>query len=389
MESYSTLHRFTSVPLASLTSKRQPASRPNSPCLCSSNSTNTSNSGGLYILAADKPRCSHITEGGFKCPNYSKHIYDGQELCNVHLGYVKAREPCTICLDNMTDSSNRCKLECGHYFHCSCLSKCPNHKCPQCRQPMAPKQAYKVFEGTKVQPLMERVFAASPDTFAEMMSLFEKVATIAERGHQWEIEYVKDLVDSYSFGLEVFDAAARTTQVDVGDTEDMMATACSMFTNSVLHVNEYGTFTGLSINGSCTHAYINSVGESLPHSPLPGGVVVWSGGADVGMDGSGVGMDGSGVGMVGSGLGMDGSGVGMDGSGVGMVGSGVGMEGSGVGMVGSGVGMVGSGVGMEGVMAEAEVSENVAMMINNAISYESTLGVIAARTAADIMDGPW
>lgn len=228
-----------------------------------------------------EPRCCFVARNGFKCPNYSKHKYDGQELCNVHLGYVKAREPCSICLEPMSCSSERCKLGCGHYFHTECLSKCHDPECPLCRQQIAPKQACKIFYSSKIEPLMTRLYSLEPKQIAQVLGCMEKVVSVAERPgrESWEVDYLDGLLDSYRQGLIVCDNACEVIDAV---PEDVMGDACCMFTSSLIHMSEHRSFTGFETVGAYDGLSITSVApmqyqqmwsedahEYVPAAPAP------------------------------------------------------------------------------------------------------------------------
>ena len=46
-------------------------------------------------------------------------------------------EICSICLDEINENKNKLVTECNHTFHTNCylsnMKKCPNNKCPNCR----------------------------------------------------------------------------------------------------------------------------------------------------------------------------------------------------------------------------------------------------------------
>lgn len=225
-------NRFTAQALA-----RPPQSRPNTP----EPATSSSSSGGVQ-------RCSFTTSSGFKCPNYSRHTYDGQELCNVHLGYVKAREPCSICLEPMGERASRCKLGCGHYFHCDCIKQCVAPECPQCRQQIAAVQASKLFYSSKIEPLSQRLFSLPSKRISAVLSSLDKVIAAAERSgvEEWEIEYLGGMIDSFTYGLGVCD---HVCEVVDALPEEIMSEAGRIYVSSLMHLNQHMSFTGFQVEG--------------------------------------------------------------------------------------------------------------------------------------------
>ena len=69
-----------------------------------------------------------------RCKNMAKFFEDDKSLCTKHYRQYKSHEACCICMDDMTSSTSM-KLDCGHYFHTSCLQNWATQQesCPMCR----------------------------------------------------------------------------------------------------------------------------------------------------------------------------------------------------------------------------------------------------------------
>jgi hypothetical protein len=185
-------------------------------------------------------------------------VYDGEELCNVHLTYVKAREPCSICLEPMTDRDSRCKLGCGHFFHSECIGKCVDPECPLCRQQISASQASKLFYSSKIEPLSQRLFSLSSKQISAVLSSLEKVVAVAERpgSEEWEIDYLDGMVESFAYGLGVCDVVCEVVDAV---PQDIMGDACKTFTSSLMHLNKYRSLSGFEVEGCYDTLHVSSV----------------------------------------------------------------------------------------------------------------------------------
>lgn len=167
----------------------------------------------------------------------------------MHLGYVKAREPCSICMEPMTEKCSRCKLECGHFFHKECLGMCVLPDCPLCRQQLTAAEASRIFYSSRIEPLSRRLFSLPSKRINSVLSSLEKVITAAERpgSEEWEIDYMGGMIESFSYGLRVCDDVCEVF-ADVLP-EEIMSEACRIYNSAFMHLNQHRSFTGFQVEG--------------------------------------------------------------------------------------------------------------------------------------------
>lgn len=211
---------------------------------------------GVYILVGFKgvvdtvimEACTFVNEKGRGCVCKSKHLYDGKNLCDRHLAYVKSREPCSICLEPMARTGERIQLSCGHFFHMGCLSQCKTPLCPYCRAPMEPMEACKVFHETKVRPLMERVYGMRNPHMA--LGLLDKLMRVIERNQDddgWKMDSLRDAIGAFDRCMRACDNVA----VDMNDTpQNMIRDIVNVLTGLRTHLMDFGTFSGFVVDGA-------------------------------------------------------------------------------------------------------------------------------------------
>lgn len=191
--------------------------------------------------------CSFVTGKG-QCPYKSKHVYEGENLCDRHLTCIKSREPCSICLDPMSRSHDRIQLVCGHFFHARCLSHCKTPMCPYCRHPMEPSDACRVFTKTKIMPLMERVYAL--DQPHAVMGLLEKLVHVVERNHsmdEWKMEIMADTLLIMDRCMRACDLVSHEPD---NTAQNMMQDVAVMLAALRTHLVDYGSFSGFVVDGA-------------------------------------------------------------------------------------------------------------------------------------------
>lgn len=83
-------------------------------------------------------QCESICRNGNRCSNMARiQGEDKKHMCMKHFNCQKKKDDCVICFESMTPSSS-IKLECGHFFHATCLEIWTeqNETCPMCRAPV-------------------------------------------------------------------------------------------------------------------------------------------------------------------------------------------------------------------------------------------------------------
>lgn len=199
-------------------------------------------------------KCCKMTSRGKACPFLSKHEYDGEKLCGMHLKAVKATEDCSICLDPMS-SHGRIKLTCGHYFHKECLSKCKLSKCPQCRGGISSDECLSIFRKSKIDPLMSRVYTeVKPDVQSRMFDVIHKVIDIVTlTDPHFDIDMFESHLDIYGYGMGVIIKSFENDQnYGTGLVEsplDMAVDFLMMSRTAVEHLDVHGTYDGFGVCG--------------------------------------------------------------------------------------------------------------------------------------------
>lgn len=199
--------------------------------------------------------CTHKTHNGSLCQYTALHIYDGRPLCGVHLNVVKANEECSICLCAMTTPTTRIKLDCGHYFHKGCLSRCPRVECPMCREPITPVQAYEVFEATRVRPIMLGTFALSTEIQPMVMETINAVNVAA----------ATNSINASLIQIIMFRMAEATKRV----SPQIIGQAIDMFEGALQHVMRYGTYEGFGAGGD-EHGFVFGSDQEHGYGVNPG-----------------------------------------------------------------------------------------------------------------------
>jgi hypothetical protein len=109
-------------------------------------------------------KCGYIKNDGNQCKNIAKDEYDGQRLCGIHMNVKKKEEECAICYYKLKSKTKVLKLECGHMFHVTCLSKCIKRECPLCRDRISPNDCYNIYEDDIIKPIIKRIFKFTEGT---------------------------------------------------------------------------------------------------------------------------------------------------------------------------------------------------------------------------------
>ena len=199
--------------------------------------------------------CTHKTQNGSKCQYTAVHIYEGRPLCGVHLNVVKANEECSICLCPMTTPTTRIKLDCGHYFHKGCLSRCPRVECPMCRAPITPVQAYEVFEPTRVRPIMLGTFTLPTEIQPIVMDTINAV----------NIGAASNPINAALQQIIMFRMAEATKRV----SPQIIGQAIDMFEGALQHVMRYGTYEGFGAGGD-EHGFVFGSDQEHGYGVNPG-----------------------------------------------------------------------------------------------------------------------
>ena len=83
-------------------------------------------------------QCEATCRSGCRCMNKARIEGDNKKkLCMKHFNVMKQNDDCIICYEGMTPSTS-IKLECGHFFHTTCIEIWSEHNetCPVCRKPI-------------------------------------------------------------------------------------------------------------------------------------------------------------------------------------------------------------------------------------------------------------
>jgi hypothetical protein len=143
-------------------------------------------------------KCSHKTATGNPCNNYVRHTYDGKDVCDVHLAFMKAREDCCCCLEPMDKPWERVKLDsCGHTVHITCLGKCVKPQCPLCSTPFTPKEAVKFYNPTRIAPFFEKVYAMPQEKVEFAFYMFEKISKYINKTNIYDLDVFDVHMDTF------------------------------------------------------------------------------------------------------------------------------------------------------------------------------------------------
>lgn len=134
-----------------------------------------------------KDRCTHRTAQGTQCAHSASQTIDGKRVCGIHYAYINNAE-CAICLEPQDAPWERTKLGCGHKFHTNCLSHCQSPTCPTCRAPWTPAEATKLLLPTKLQPLLDDVFALDPSKQSLVFAIINKTVAYAKQATTYDLD---------------------------------------------------------------------------------------------------------------------------------------------------------------------------------------------------------
>lgn len=257
-------------------------------------------------------KCCKMTSRGKACPFMSKHEYDGEQLCGMHLKAVKATEDCSICLDPMS-SHGRIKLTCGHYFHKECLSQCKVSKCPQCRGGISSDECLTIFRKSKIDPLMSRVYTeVKPEVQLRMFEVMHKVIDIVTlTDPHFDIDMFESHLDIYGYGMGVIIKSFENDQqygtALVESPLDMAVDFLMMSRTAVEHLDVHGTYDGFGVCGYDLLLERRSIQPNVQEGAnVAQGDVGMAGDnvaqGDVGMDAVDAGMDAVDTGMEAGGI---------------------------------------------------------------------------------------
>ncbi|NDC95544.1 hypothetical protein EBZ38_05035 [bacterium] len=123
--------------------------------------------------------CEHMNVRGLPCKFKGKVTYEGRCYCAKHLQVVKSMEECVVCLCEMTESKDRIKLSCGHYFHRSCLSHVEKAECPLCRTVFTADECVRVFEKTVIRPMLMEIFSKTLVVQTTLMDTIKSLIKIS------------------------------------------------------------------------------------------------------------------------------------------------------------------------------------------------------------------
>jgi hypothetical protein len=211
-------------------------------------------------------KCTYITHNGHHCPNYSRTIYEGKHVCNVHLNTIKANDNCPICLSMMGNPALRMRVKCGHYFHTACLGMCMEIKCPICRADLAPRDISKAFTPTKVTPLFDKVFTFSAKKqhiiFETLGQLVDNVTEMSEA----DMDIFRAYNSSFFINLKKIQDANDCFVVD-DEPAAVMFDWMNVTSMGVSHVASYGTYEGFYLRRA--HNEVNAVSRDPGGSVAP------------------------------------------------------------------------------------------------------------------------
>lgn len=143
-------------------------------------------------------KCSHKTATGNPCNNYVRHTYEGKDVCDVHLAFMKAREDCCCCMEPMDKSWERVKLDgCGHTVHITCLGKCVKPQCPLCNTPFTPREAVKFYNTTRIAPFFEKVYAMPQEKVEFAFYMFEKITKYTSENNIYDLDVFDVHMDTF------------------------------------------------------------------------------------------------------------------------------------------------------------------------------------------------
>lgn len=129
--------------------------------------------------------CCHLTKKGTICTNKGCHVYENNTYCGVHMKYIKAREECCICFQQMDKPSQKIRLICKHYFHKQCLASCIKPECPCCRKEFAPPECLEIYKENIVKPLMMEIFLLNGQNQGIMIDSIKRLTSIANKSNVW------------------------------------------------------------------------------------------------------------------------------------------------------------------------------------------------------------
>lgn len=215
-----------------------------------SSTTNTASRCAMALCRGGSNRCSFKTSKGLPCPNFSRHVYNDEDLCNIHLITVKSQEPCAICFEDMDSANDRVKLSCGHFFHKECLAQCDVSECPMCRKPLEPAECIKLYHTSKISPLMKDVYSFDPSKRRMMFDMIERVVSIAKYSPD-DMDILSSNINSYQSHLIQFTEMCSVGGVldGIDRSRDLILDTVIMTSRASQHMGRYGTYEGFSIHG--------------------------------------------------------------------------------------------------------------------------------------------
>ena len=97
-------------------------------------------------------RCNGICQNGEQC----KRMLKTGSWCKQHY-----KGECSICLNNVSNTTKTTKTICGHYFHSDCLNQwCKsNNTCPICRKEICEKREIGVTFNLTITPSQSEAFS--------------------------------------------------------------------------------------------------------------------------------------------------------------------------------------------------------------------------------------
>jgi hypothetical protein len=119
-------------------------------------------------------------------------VYEGAPLCKRHYLKTKASEDCPICFFTLKEGE-KIMLECGHFFHIHCLSKCLEPVCPICRKQLNGVEGAKVFTSTMLKPIIEEIYKLPKGSIKQLIDTFWTALDISKKS-EWHADHINTLV---------------------------------------------------------------------------------------------------------------------------------------------------------------------------------------------------
>lgn len=152
----------------------------------------------VVIIKMPQARCSFfLANKNETCSFRGKHEFENEWYCKTHYNFLKSRDECSICFNQMTDTKNRIRLSCGHFFHKTCLSHCHKAECPLCRKAFEPEESVHIFSQTVIKPLMVDLFALPMSTQVFAINSMRSINSLAHIS-EWHASTMYQLVTIFS-----------------------------------------------------------------------------------------------------------------------------------------------------------------------------------------------